>query len=94
LDVPELGYQGKVIQCLYALRLCMLLFHLCFAEEARLNHLAAVGGGKYYRAVLGTDLILTFRGIATRSPLLQELVESFGEQVSKLITEKLVLEYL
>ena len=62
--------------------------------EARLIELATLGGGKYYRAAMGTDLIQTFRGIATGSPVLTELVDSFGDQISRIVTEKLVLDYL
>jgi hypothetical protein len=52
--------------------------------------LAVAGNGHYHHAAMGTDLIQTFRGIATGSPLLAELVESFGEQISRIVTEKLV----
>ncbi len=40
------------------------------------------------------DLIQMFRGLAMGTPLLFQLVEKFGDQIGKLVSDKLVLEYL
>jgi hypothetical protein len=53
-----------------------------------------LGGGKFHAALTGADLIQTFREIAVVPTLQTKLVDKFGEQISKLVTSKLVLDYL
>jgi Mg-chelatase subunit ChlD len=63
-------------------------------DETKLRELAVLGGGTFHAALSGADLIQTFREIAVVSTLQTKLVDKFGEQISKLVTNKLVLDYL
>ena len=44
--------------------------------------------------LLAADLISTFRSIAVESTLQSQLVKKFGEEISTLLTNKLVVDYL
>ncbi len=65
------------------------------ADEATLRGFAAqCPGGKFHKAFGAADLVQAFREIAVESTLQSQLVTRFGSEISRLLTDKLVVDYL
>lgn len=64
------------------------------SAAATLTKLAQLGGGKFHQALTGVDLMQTFTEISLDSTLQSQLVEEFGSKLAKMVSTKLVLDYL
>ncbi len=64
------------------------------ANSSKLQSLATTGGGTFHSAATGMQLVDTFKSIAKAGALKDELMDQFAKEVGKLLTDKLVLDYL
>lgn len=53
-----------------------------------------IGGGNLYTAATGTDLAAAFYCIAQGCSVLDGLVQEFGDQISSMVANRIVLDYL
>jgi len=64
------------------------------ADGTKLQRLATLGGGRYHTAPTGVELTSLFAAIAAECGAMKGLVAAFGAIISKLVVNKILLDFL